>query len=1264
MAVSKKSEKELVDENKVLRSRLEGLERSEAECKKAGNSLQETTQFLEAILDTTHILIAYLDPQFNFIKVNKAYALADEKEPPFFPGKNHFDLYPNEENEAIFRRVVETGESYFADAKPFAYAGYPERGFSYWDWSLIPINNQHKSVTGLVLSLANVTERELAEEALKAEKAFIETALNAQQDTFFVFKPSTGRAVRWNKVFNDVSGFSDEEIRSMKVPDGYYNEEDLKKAVATTEKIRNEGIATVELSLVTKDGKAIPTEYTASAINDNEGNLRYIIAIGRDITERKKTEEALRDSEGKLQAMLRSLVDHMSMIDNDLNIIWANETAKKLFGDDIVGMKCYKAYHGRNKPCEPYPCLTLKAFQDGKVHEHDTQVVDKNGNAKYFHCSANVALRDEEGNPTGVLEISENITERKLDQEALKESEEKFRSLAEQSPNMIFINKKGKVVYANKKCEEKMGYTREEFYSPDFDFINLIAPESLEKMKDIIKRRSEGEDIKPYEYTLITKTGKRIEAINSSKLIQYEGQTAVLGIVTDITDRKLAEDTLRESENRYRVVVENAVEGIVVVQGQTLQFVNPGLVSMIGYSEKELLTRPFLEFIHPEQRKWVMEIHNKRLKGEEVPSIYELKVLDKKGNVKWLENNGILIKWRDKPATLNFLRDVTERKQAEEELRIKDNAIASSINAITIAEFAGNLTYVNEAFLRMWGYDDKNEVLGRPAVEFWQSKEKAQEIIEALQRGESVIGELVARRKDCSFFDVQLSACAVTDETGTPVYMMSSFIDITERKKAEEALRESENKYKAVVDNAIEGIVVVQDGMLKFVNPKLVSVVGYSIKELTSRPFIEFIHPEHKEGVMGIHIKRLKGEEVPTIYEFKVFDKDGNAVWVENNGILIKWGGRPATLNFLRDITERKKAEHTIWTSESEKKSILNAISDQILFHDTDLVIRWGNEAAARSVGMAQRELVGCYCYELWHSRSEPCERCPVLRAIETGSHAEGIITTPDERRWEVIGEPVCDRDGKIKGAIEIARDITDRKKVEEKLLDYQAKLKSLSSQLTLTEERERHQIATELHATIGQSLVVSKLQLDTLRASVPSGDLARTLDEVCNSLNQTIQNARSLTFDLGSPILYELGFETAVAEWLTERIQKKHGIATELEDDGQPKPLNDDIRAFLFRDVRELLINVVKHANAKSVKVSIRKVGEQICVSVEDDGGGFNVEDIAVIAARKSGFGLFSIRERLEQLWGQFEIESEPGRGTKVTMTAPLKCEKITDGA
>jgi signal transduction histidine kinase len=235
-----------------------------------------------------------------------------------------------------------------------------------------------------------------------------------------------------------------------------------------------------------------------------------------------------------------------------------------------------------------------------------------------------------------------------------------------------------------------------------------------------------------------------------------------------------------------------------------------------------------------------------------------------------------------------------------------------------------------------------------------------------------------------------------------------------------------------------------------------------------------------------------------------------------------------------------------------------------------------------------------------------------------------------------------------------------ERKRAEKNAREYQAQLKSLASELTLVEEHERHRLATELHDRISQALVISKIKLEALRKSGYGPDLDKALEDVCGSIGQTIQNTRTLTFDLSSPVLYELGFETAVSEWLTSQIHGKHGIAVEIEDDGLPKPLDDDMRILLFRDVRELLINVVEHTHAHKVRVSIKKIGEQISIAAEDDGVGFDPAEVLAGAARRGEFGLFSIRERLEQLGGHLEVESKPGCGCKVTMMAPLKKEKI----
>jgi signal transduction histidine kinase len=191
----------------------------------------------------------------------------------------------------------------------------------------------------------------------------------------------------------------------------------------------------------------------------------------------------------------------------------------------------------------------------------------------------------------------------------------------------------------------------------------------------------------------------------------------------------------------------------------------------------------------------------------------------------------------------------------------------------------------------------------------------------------------------------------------------------------------------------------------------------------------------------------------------------------------------------------------------------------------------------------------------------------------------------------------------------------------------------------------------------VGQALAISKIKLGVLKSAGGCDEYLAMVEEVRKLVEQAIRDTRSLIFEISSPILYELGFEAAL-EWLAEQVQKNHGIDSTYEDDGTPKPLDDDIRALLYQAAGELLINAAKHAHPKHIKVESRREGSQIRVSVEDDGVGFQVSGTCLIRGESEGlgFGLFSIRERLNYVGGRLEISSSCGVGTSVTLVAPLK--------
>jgi len=239
------------------------------------------------------------------------------------------------------------------------------------------------------------------------------------------------------------------------------------------------------------------------------------------------------------------------------------------------------------------------------------------------------------------------------------------------------------------------------------------------------------------------------------------------------------------------------------------------------------------------------------------------------------------------------------------------------------------------------------------------------------------------------------------------------------------------------------------------------------------------------------------------------------------------------------------------------------------------------------------------------------------------------------------------------------ARDITDRKRAEKKVLEKQKQLRSLAIQASSSEERERRRIAEGLHDDIIQPLAFLDIKLKTFLASDTNSALTDSYQRMRTIIGKLINDVRDFTFDLSYPVLYELGFEKAVKQWLTSEIKGKHGLQTIFKDDRQMKPLDNDIRIFLFKAVKELLVNVIKHADATKVKVSLAKNQGNIVVCVEDDGVGFSVNKKP--KDKMTGFGLFSIRDRMDYLGGCFEIKSRHGSGTKAVITIPLKQEKTT---
>ncbi|MGC2063362.1 MAG: PAS domain S-box protein, partial [Thermodesulfovibrionales bacterium] len=478
--------------------------------------------------------------------------------------------------------------------------------------------------------------------------------------------------------------------------------------------------------------------------------------------------------------------------------------------------------------------------------------------------------------------------------------------------------------------------------------------------------------------------------------------------------------------------------------------------------------------------------------------------------------------------------------------------------------------------------------------------------------------------------------------------------EINERKWTEQVLRLSEEKYRLVVEHANEGIVVTQDDFFKYANPKAERIFGYSRDDLLSKPFTEFIHSDDRDLMRERHIRRLRGDNLPHFFSCRIVDHEGTVRWLEINSVLITWMGRPATLAFFNNITERKRAEEMLHLL----KTAIQQARDSVVITTVNPVrptakIVFVNAAFTKMTGYTEEEVIGKPSLILQGPEAEGMVWTKFETESTTGKafYLETVAYRKDGTRFHVEWQitPLRSEKGKVTHFVSIQRDITDRKRAEEKFILYQEQLRSLTSELSLAEESERRRIATQIHDHIGQTLAITKIRLGALKDSCDRGHTA-PIDEIRALIEKTIQYTKSLTFELSPPILYELGFEATI-EWLSEQMQKLHYILFSCENDGKQKPLTREMSILLFQVVRELFMNIVKHSQAHQVLTHIRREGDRLVIQVEDDGIGFDASSIG----ERVTFGFFSIRERLKYLGGNLEIEAIPGKGTKITVMSPL---------
>lgn len=673
------------------------------------------------------------------------------------------------------------------------------------------------------------------------------------------------------------------------------------------------------------------------------------------------------------------------------------------------------------------------------------------------------------------IAVLQDLSKRVKAEEYLRISEEKHSSVVENSNDGIAIHKNGRIVFANKAAKNELDYPDNELIGKSI--FEIVAPAFQEEVLKRTHARSIGGNAPEItEIEMQRKDGTLFPVEVNTSVIKHEGENSYLVFIRNITKRIKTDNELKESEERFRLLSSLTKEGVVIHRDGFALEVNEAFCKIFGYRIEEIIgTNPMKEMFSPANQQKLLET----FKADNTPP-HELEGIKKDGSIIMLSVEGRSIVYKGERVRVGTIRDITNQKKTEEALSIKDKAIESSINAIGIADLDGNMIYINQSGVDFWGYSSKKEIIGKSIGEFWHKEHIDSQFRELKEKGFSN-NEGIGIKKDGSSFHVQYSVHIVKDTNGKPEQIFGSFIDITEKKKADEALQFEQYLLLSLMDNSPDAIYF-KDLNSKFIriNESLAAKFGLNDpKDAVGKSDMDFFIDQHGENAYQDEKEIIKTgrpiinkEEKETWHNGKItysltsklplHDADGNIT---------------GTFGISREISEQKKAEKALRESEEKFKLIFESTPDSIILINLEGKLLEGNRAAEKMLGIKGKNVLGKSLLELSILAEEDLSRAQ-MQMIQS---AMGKPTDPDEYTWirtdgtrmqvEVRTFPVTINEEPM--ILAISRDITDRKKAEKELKEHRENLEELVKNRTAKLEeslKENLKLTTAIeqtHATI-----------------------------------------------------------------------------------------------------------------------------------------------------------------------------------------------------
>jgi PAS domain S-box-containing protein len=1030
------------------------------------------------------------------------------------------------------------------------------------------------------------------------------------------------------------------------------------------------------------------------------GSLLTILAVAAQFYQRAQRthEQSLNRAEAERLALTRHFEylikyanDIILLADENLRFVEANDAALRAYGytrDEMLQLRIPDLIAPQDRANYEAHITTLR--ESGHFMR---EALHRRKDGSLLPLEIGVQTIAVEGHQY-IQSIARDISERKQAEEALARERNLLRTLIESIPDAIYVkDSASRFLVANQASLRGMGAEKEGdiLGKSDLDYYPRELAERYYADEQALLAR--GEALINQEEPFVSAAGEqRWVAATKAPLRDSEGRIAgLVGINRDITEQRRAAEALRESEEKYRLVVENASEAIYVIQEGAFVFANASFARAAGVSAAELVGRPMSEFNPAEERAFQMDRHLRTLAGEVPTGQRELRV-QLPGRERWILLNNVLVQWNGQPATLCFATDITERKQAEKALRESEERFQLTVNAVHDGIWDHRVltgqSYFSPAYYAMLGYENDEQPASSAFFNSLLHPDDRAQVEQKLQRtietGEEYAAEFRLKGKDGRWrWILSRGGVVERDAEGKPLRIVGTHTDITARKEVEETLRESEERFRGIFERSTIGkSLTAPDGRLIKVNQAFADMLGRSIEEMQSVNFGEITHPDDLAASRELIRSLLANERTTHRLEKRYFHKDGRIVWTDISSTLLRdEQGKPRYfITSIMDITARKEAERALRKREEEFHSLFSNMAEGVALHELVLDEAGApvnyrllncNDQFERILGLRRADVLGKLATEAYGVAEAPYLR-EYSRVALSGAtaHLESYFP-PLDRFFEISVAPWSER-----GFATIFSDITARKRAEEEVIKLNTELEQRvferTAQLQAANrelESFAYSVSHDLRAPLrgidgfGKALLEDcGAQLDDLgkqylaRIRAGAQHMGRLIDDLLRLSRVTRAEMHYTHVDLGA-LARQIADELRRAEPERQVEFVIAPVVTEHADPGLVRVLLENLlqNAWKFTG---------KHPTAR-IEFGVLAQNDETVYYVRDDGAGFDMAyaDKLFGAFQRlhsltefpgTGIGLATVQRVVHRHGGRVWAESAVEQGATIYFTLP----------